>query len=300
MNAGGRRLFVFPGALGDFLLLAPAIAALRARGVTVELSVPRALADLAHGLFPTAAGPPADGAVMRSLFAHELDPALARWLEGAVRVDAWFAGSDALEHHAAACGVAEVRRHAVVRGDEGPHAALAYAAALDVTPLDPRLPPTWTAEATQPRRRCALVIHPGAGSPAKRWSRVGFRRLADAWRLRGRGVVVLLGPAEEGDAAWWCATGHEIVRGVGLRAAATLLASAPWYVGNDSGVSHLAGLLGRRGAVLFGPTRAARWRPRRGALTPVDFTGRADAEIAARVLAILTADDAAANRGRSS
>ncbi|MGH7925902.1 MAG: glycosyltransferase family 9 protein, partial [Candidatus Binatus sp.] len=42
-------------------------------------------------------------------------------------------------------------------------------------------------------------------------------------------------------------------------AAVTRLASA--FVGNDSGVSHLAAAVGTSGVAIFGPTEPARWRP---------------------------------------
>ena len=42
-------------------------------------------------------------------------------------------------------------------------------------------------------------------------------------------------------------------------AAVARLASA--FVGNDSGVSHLAAAVGAPGVVIFGPTDPARWRP---------------------------------------
>ena len=42
---------------------------------------------------------------------------------------------------------------------------------------------------------------------------------------------------------------------------AALLAHVDAYVGNDSGISHLAGAAGARGVALFGPTAARRWRP---------------------------------------
>jgi hypothetical protein len=51
---------IFPGALGDFLLLAPAAMALARRGHAIELSVGRALTEIAALSFPL--GPPADGA----------------------------------------------------------------------------------------------------------------------------------------------------------------------------------------------------------------------------------------------
>ena len=42
---------------------------------------------------------------------------------------------------------------------------------------------------------------------------------------------------------------------------ASRLAGCRAYVGNDSGVSHLAGLCGARSFVLFGPTSPTVWRP---------------------------------------
>jgi ADP-heptose:LPS heptosyltransferase len=39
------------------------------------------------------------------------------------------------------------------------------------------------------------------------------------------------------------------------------LAGCRAYLGNDSGVSHLAGLCGARSVVIFGPTSPTVWRP---------------------------------------
>jgi ADP-heptose:LPS heptosyltransferase len=40
-----------------------------------------------------------------------------------------------------------------------------------------------------------------------------------------------------------------------------VLAQASLFVGQDSGVTHLAGLMGVRTVALFGPTDPARWAP---------------------------------------
>ncbi|MBI3768292.1 MAG: glycosyltransferase family 9 protein [Deltaproteobacteria bacterium] len=284
----GRALVVFPGALGDFLLLAPALAALRSGGLTVELSVRRALAGLAYALFPGPAAPPADGAAVASLFTSTLDPGLADWLRGAARIDVWLGADAVLHRHARALGLARLHHHRVERGDTGVHASVAYARALGVTsPLvAPRPSDAWLAAAHARSRPRALVIHPGAGAPAKRWSASGFLRLAAGWQARGGETVVLLGPAEREEEECWRTSGHEVVSGLGLCEAAALIASAPWYVGNDSGISHLAGLLDRRGVALFGPTRAARWRPL-GALEAIRWTGISEDKVVARVAARL-------------
>jgi hypothetical protein len=283
----GRVLLIFPGALGDFLLLAPSIAALRAAHPVVELSVSRVLEPLARELFPGPLGPPADGAAMGSLFAADLHPAVTDWMHGAARLDAWLGEPTALARHARALGVGAVRRLHVERGDDGPHAAAAYASALGVTPIALAVPPSWRDPArVRPRR---LVLHPGAGGAAKRWSAAGFRAVADAWRARGGETTVLLGPAEAGEEPTWRAHGHEVAAGLAITDVARLLATTPRYLGNDSGVGHLAALVGCCGVVLFGPTRPERWRPLGDGLAPLVFTACDDAEMRDAVLERLVA-----------
>ena len=289
-----RVLLIFPGALGDLLLLAPAAAALARQGARVELSVRRALGELAAAIFPGALGPAVDGIAMSSLFTSRLGPALADWLRGADVVHAWLGASATtaeLQRHAASLGVAALRWHSVERGDGPVHASVAYTVALGVDGL--LLVPRLELAVGRPTLawRCALaerlVIHPGAGSAGKRWTPSGFRRVADGWRARGGEVAILLGPAEEDTEAFWRATDHRVAARLALPDAAALIASAPRYLGNDSGISHLAGALGRTGAVLFRSTRAERWRPLGGALAALDVVPEAEAALAARLLTLL-------------
>jgi ADP-heptose:LPS heptosyltransferase len=73
-------------------------------------------------------------------------------------------------------------------------------------------------------------------------------------------VVALGGPAEEARAM---DLPHDVaVRGAPLDRIAAVLARAPRYLGNDSGISHLAALVGGRGVAVFGPTDPVAWRPR--------------------------------------
>jgi hypothetical protein len=291
-----RLVAVFPGALGDLCLLAPSLAAAHASGDAIALSVQRSLMPVARILLPAAdLGPPTDALAMSSLFGPALDQAIARWLDGADVVHAWLArAADAgvVAERLAACG-ARVALHAVPRGDDGLHASEDYAEALGVArpartyvvavpASPPELP--WHAAAS-----ARLVMHPGAGARAKVWPREGFQRVADGWQYAGRDVAVLLGPAEESEVDAWTAAGHVPVVGRSIVEAAALLASATTFVGNDSGISHLAGALDRRGVVLFGPTRAARWRPLGGRLDVVSFAGRAVDDVCRDVLAHLGA-----------
>jgi len=293
-------VLVFPGALGDLLLLVPAVATLIQRGVAVDLSVDAALGTLAGAVLGCPLGPPADGRAMSSLFTDELDPAIEHWWRGAVRLHVWFgaAAAMAVTAHARALGIPSADTHRVERDDRPAddgrlplHASASYAAALGVAPplTRPRLhchdvasSRAWTGRVSR-----RLVIHPGAGHVSKRWCRRGFLAVADTWRRSGGDVVVLLGPAEDHETDAWRREGVTVVGGLDLLATATLLASAHAFVGNDSGVSHLAGVVGCRGVVLFGPTRPERWRPLGGAIAVVRYAGRGYADVAAEVVRAL-------------
>ena len=105
------------------------------------------------------------------------------------------------------------------------------------------------------------VVHPGSGGRAKRWP---AERFAETARRLGRPVVWVLGPAEAEEPEL-----RELGRSVGtvvadppLRALAGLLARCSLYVGNDSGVSHLAAAVGAPTVAVFGHTDPAVWAPR--------------------------------------
>jgi heptosyltransferase-3 len=269
---------VFPGALGDFLLALPALRALRARhaGARLVLVVGEALRPLAR------LADVADAV-------ESLDAADAAWLFGATRLPAWLAARPACVHawlgtrdadlRARLAAVAdEVRLLAVERGDGVRHAALAYADALGVAlaadvaaaaaVVAP--PPSNAAEAlcaAAPGR--LLVVHRGAGGPAKRWPTDGFRAVVAWWRSRGGAVVDLQGPA---DAGLDPLDDVRVARGWPLPDVAALVARATWC-GHDTGPTHLASAVGARGVALFGPTSPARWAPLSARIVPLVGAG---------------------------
>ena len=110
-----------------------------------------------------------------------------------------------------------------------------------------------------------VLLHPGSGGAAKCWPGEKYLELTDRLTRRGRAVRVILGPAEleryppeRLDAFRGLAPTIEWPALVDL---ARRLAAAGTYIGNDSGVSHLAAVCGARCLVLFGPTDPAVWRP---------------------------------------
>jgi ADP-heptose:LPS heptosyltransferase len=101
----------------------------------------------------------------------------------------------------------------------------------------------------QPREDFA-VIHPFASAPQKRWPLEKFREVA---RLLKMPVQWCAGPQEDLSDA---------VRIADLYDLACWLARSRLYIGNDSGISHLAAAVGTPAIVLFGPTDPAVWAPR--------------------------------------
>ncbi len=112
--------------------------------------------------------------------------------------------------------------------------------------------------------KSVLLLAPGSGAKEKNWPVDFFRNVAGWWvRHHGGRVIVVFGPVEEErgeiDRNW----GHSVVVcGLGLAKVAALLKRCEIYLGNDSGVSHLAAALGVKTVVLFGPSDPAQWAPR--------------------------------------
>lgn len=99
-------------------------------------------------------------------------------------------------------------------------------------------------------RREFVAIHPFSGSIRKNWPLDSYRRLASELPLSAEFCA---GPEEELAGA---------VRHGGLDQVAQWLASARVYVGNDSGISHLAAAVGIPAVVIFRDTDPRVWAPR--------------------------------------
>lgn len=92
-----------------------------------------------------------------------------------------------------------------------------------------------------------IVLHPFASNPAKRWPG------AMAFDLPGERLVRIRGPEESLAGALFIPDLMDLAR---------FLAGARAYIGNDSGITHLAAALGIPTIALFGPTDPAVWGPR--------------------------------------
>ena len=111
-----------------------------------------------------------------------------------------------------------------------------------------------------------VVLHPGSGGSEKCWSPERFKRLADGiGDEEGLTPVFVVGPVESD--RWGYErirelTGaHALVLCPSLVELTDILCGAEAYVGNDSGVSHLAGAVGIQTVVLFGASRSEHYAP---------------------------------------
>jgi hypothetical protein len=94
----------------------------------------------------------------------------------------------------------------------------------------------------------SVILHPFASNEAKRWPFGTIFRLPDHLNL-----VRLRGPEESLPGALFIPDLFELAR---------FLAGARAYIGNDSGITHLAAAVGVPTVALFGPTDPAVWGPR--------------------------------------
>ncbi len=115
-----------------------------------------------------------------------------------------------------------------------------------------------------PRARFA-VIHPGSGAVRKCWPLDRFLDIASFLGGNGFTGAIVTGDAEQRQDADLASAvlppGWRLLRRPALAELARTLESAALYVGNDSGVTHLAAACGTPVVALFLKENEAAWRP---------------------------------------
>jgi ADP-heptose:LPS heptosyltransferase len=248
--------------LGDFLTGVPALRAL-ARAFPehrLVLAAPRSLAPLAA----------LSGAVDELVDTAPLAP-LPPALHGAdVAVNLHGRGP---ESHRVL--LAARPRRLIAFGDDGPrwrageHEIARWCRLLEESgiPADPDdlalPPPPRAAPATAVG---ATVIHPGAGSAARRWPPERWAAVARAEAAAGRRVALTGGPDEralalEVAAAAGLPSGQVLAGRTDLADLAAAVAAAARVACGDTGVAHLATAYRVPSVLLFGPTSPDEWGP---------------------------------------
>ena len=233
-----RVLIVRACAVGDFVVNLPAIQALARFMENVEFTLAGypATLQVAECFVRVKAIHSIDTPPWSDLFNRPVSPVSGLDFDAAVvwMRDPSFAGN------LRASGISDV-----IRADPFPQFGHAADHLLRTLKLSrPGLPDLWTPTTDE------IVLHPGSGSPKKCWPY--FNQLGKMLA----NPVVLIGPSEEE-----FNTPHRILRNLPLADVLNLLRSCRLYVGNDSGITHLAGYIGCPTVALFGPTDPRVWGP---------------------------------------
>ncbi len=242
-----RRLVIRPGAIGDFILSLPALECLKTEHFEVwsasrNLSLVR-FADRVRSIASTG---------LDLLSIADPPPSLLEELRGFDSIISWY-GANRPDFRALTRDLALPFTFfsALPPEESTVHATDFYLSQVrSIVPVEsegvPRIPTTVA-------RSDFAVIHPFSGSPKKNWPLHKFQQVA---RKLERQMPVR-----------WCSGPDDpplpkAVRIDDLYELACWLAQARLYIGNDSGITHLAAAVDTPVLALFGPTNPAIWAPR--------------------------------------
>jgi heptosyltransferase-3 len=292
-----KILVIRGGAIGDFILTLPALAALRQQFPQTRLEVLgyRHIAQLA------VVGGLADDA--RSIEARSLAGFFARQAVLAEDLREYFAGfaviisylydpDEIFQTNVKRCSPAQFICGPHRPSDEqGVHATdvflkpLERLAIFEADPI-PRLALPSRLPAAAPQ----LALHPGSGSERKNWPEMLWAEVLQRWVSETDFPLLLVGGEAEGDrlqslAARLPSERVTIAQSLPLVDLGQRLQGCVAFAGHDSGITHLAAALGLPGVVLWRDSVEAVWRPRSERMKILHESSRA---IAADVVAELS------------
>jgi ADP-heptose:LPS heptosyltransferase len=102
----------------------------------------------------------------------------------------------------------------------------------------------------EPGDKNLAVLHPGSGSPKKNPPLELFEKIEAYLVNLGFTVIYLAGEAED----WLFSKKKNLFRSFNILEIASFLKRAGLFIGNDSGISHLASYLGIKSFLFYGPT----------------------------------------------
>jgi len=271
------------GSLGDVLLAVPAMVRLRTRFPyhRLVLCAEEQVARLLLTCRIVDAWTPVQGRDCTDLFAgvESITGQVQIWLKDCDLAIGWMQDLDGkLNETLKAVGVREViLRSPFSTNIQAIHQRDRFLEAINEAPSDDEGDPLLTV--TEPLlhfgRACLeaaglstgqslVIIHPGSGSVHKCVAPETLASVVIAVQTSGAIPVVLEGPVDRETVErllTLCTDSPIVLRGLDLLTVAGVLAQAGLFVGQDSGITHLAGLMGVRTVALFGPTNPARWVP---------------------------------------
>lgn len=270
----GKILVIRGGAIGDFILTLPALAALRRQfpGTHLEvLGYPHIAALALQGGLVDAVRP-IESRALAGFFADfgTLDDATGRYFAGFHVIVSYL-------YDPTGCFVENVRACTRAQFIQGPHrpdeAQPRHATDVFLQPLErlaifnadpvPRLPGAAAAPVTAP----LLAVHPGSGSERKNWPAPLWAKFLAHLMSGTDWNVLLIGGEAEGArvtalAAPLPSSRVTILQNHPLPQLAGALRHCLAFVGHDSGITHLAAAVGLPGLALWADTNPTIWHPR--------------------------------------
>lgn len=279
MPPSGPALFYRPGGLGDLLAAVPAMRTVRgaASGRPALVAASGAPGRLILRLGLVDAFLPIDDPGLAALFADPAPAEASLEIRGPAPSSlwAWLLREPAAEFRAAAARRFGLESRIVVYDPASgvPAGRFFFARTAEALGLDSsgpayegaaRLPDPGPPALPLPESPFA-VIHPGSGSPRKNAPMPVFRGAAGDLAGKGLAGFFVLGPAE-GPAranleAARLPAGWRMLQEPPLEDLAALLARCSAYIGNDSGVTHLAAAAGAPVLAFFRDENLPAWRP---------------------------------------
>ncbi|MDH7503341.1 MAG: glycosyltransferase family 9 protein [Verrucomicrobiota bacterium] len=277
-NSPTRILVVRGGAIGDFILTLPVLAALRKRwpkaAIDVlgyphiaELAVAGGLADAVYTI---------ESPLLSHMFVKSgaFPESVAQFFHQFDLVISYIYDPDCIFQE----NVRRLSEATYLRGCHQPdehapqHATITLLEPLQCLGFDnpdpvPRLRIPITKQALDTEHAIpTLAVHPGSGSARKNWPEDSWVNLLDQLAKRTNCRLLMIAGEAEGQradrlAGLWPKDRLKLARNLSLTRLAELLQSASAFVGHDSGITHLAAALGVETLALWGPTAPSVWRP---------------------------------------
>jgi heptosyltransferase-3 len=270
-------LVIRGGAIGDFILTLPAITALRQQFPEAHLEVlgyPHIIQlALAGGLVDRIQS--IEARALAGFFARHgsLETNLADYFSEFDLIISYLYDPDQIFE-------TNVRRCTPAQFIAGPHrpdeASELHAARLFLKPLErlaifdadcvPRLLLPASSSEAQTAEDPPIALHPGSGSERKNWPEANWVELLH-YLIHSTGFSLLLvGGEAEGERLQRLAAAlppmrTRVAQSLPLAELARLLQRSRFFIGHDSGISHLAAAVGLPGLVLWGDTAEHIWRP---------------------------------------
>ena len=269
----GKILVIRGGAIGDFILTLPALAALRQRFPEAHLEVlgyPHIVQlALAGGIVDRVQ--PIEARALANFFARnaELSEELRDYFSGFnVIVSYLYDPDEIFQTNMGRCS----RGQFIVGPHRPDESGRVHAASVFLKPLErlaifeaDAVPQLKLAEVA-PAVDQTLALHPGSGSARKNWPEPRWAELIEHLLGTTNVNLLLVGGEAEGErlqklAAALPPTRCRVAKSLPLAELARRLQMCAGFVGHDSGITHLAAAVGLPCVVLWADTIEAIWRP---------------------------------------